>query len=102
MSGFEEELLVGFGDVVDRIVSTPVGTAPVIRKGRGGPAKHRYSWMRVYDEARERYGKPLTLLAAEGLMERVGEGDHVLIVTNSMRWMAPRVPQPWRGPSYWA
>jgi hypothetical protein len=86
---FEEELLVGFGDVVDRIVSTPVGTAPVIRKGRGGPAKQRYSWMRVYDETRERSGRPLALLAAEKLMESVGEGDHVLIVTNSHEMDGP-------------
>ncbi|MFQ6052691.1 MAG: glutamate cyclase domain-containing protein [Candidatus Bathyarchaeia archaeon] len=83
MSGLEEQLLVGFGDVVDRIVSTPAGTAPVIRKGRRGPRKLRYQWMLVYDEARKRYGRPLTLLAAERLKEDVGEGDHVLIVTNS-------------------
>jgi len=45
--------------------------------------------MRVYDETRERYGRPLTLLAAEMLLERVGEGDHVLIVTNSHEMDGP-------------
>ena len=89
LSKLYEQLIVGFGDIVDRIVSTPAGTAPIIRKGRGGPAKLRYSWMRVYDETRERYGRPLTLLAAERLMERVGEGDHVLIVTNSHEMDGP-------------
>ena len=47
MSELDERLLVGFGDVVDRIVATPSGTAAVLRKGRGGPVKERYSWMKV-------------------------------------------------------
>jgi hypothetical protein len=89
LSEFDEQLIVGFGDIVDRIVSTPVGTAPIIRKGRGGPAKLRYSWMRVYDETRERQGRPLTLLAAERLREEVGKGDYVLIVTNSHEMDGP-------------
>ncbi len=89
MSDLRGQLISGLGDVVDRIVSTPAGTAPIIRKGRGGPAKLRHPWMRVYDEARERYGRPLTLLAAEGLAERVGRGDHVLIVTNSHEMDGP-------------
>ena len=89
MSELDEQLIVGFGDIVDRIVYTPVGTAPIIRKGRGGPAKLRYSWMRVYDETRERQGRPLTLLAAERLREEVGKGDHVLIVTNSHEMDGP-------------
>ena len=89
MSDLDELLLVGFGDVVDRIVSTPVGTAPVIRKGRKGPAKSRYSWMQVYDDTRRRYGRPLTLLAAEKLKENISEGDYVLIVTNSHEMDGP-------------
>jgi hypothetical protein len=89
LSELDEQLIVGFGDIVDRIVSTPVGTAPIIRKGRGGPAKLRYSWMKVYDETRERQGRPLTLLAAERLREEVGRGDHVLIVTNSHEMDGP-------------
>ncbi|MCW3991460.1 MAG: DUF4392 domain-containing protein, partial [Candidatus Bathyarchaeota archaeon] len=84
-----EDLTVGFGDVVDRIVCTPAGTAPVIRRGRGGPVKSRYSWMRVYDDTRERFGRPLTLLAAEELRGRVGEGDYVLIPTNSYEMDGP-------------
>jgi len=83
MNDYNEEILVGFGDVIDRIVCTPVGTAPVIRRGRGGPLKVRYPWMKVYDETRERVGRPLTLLAAERLKERVGEGDYVIMATNS-------------------
>lgn len=89
MSELNEEFLVGFGDVVDRIVSTPSGTAPVIRRGRVGPSKSRYSWMRVYDETRERFGRPLTLLAAERLKECVGEGDYVVILTNSYEMDGP-------------
>ena len=89
MNELGEKLLIGFGDIIDRIVSTPAGTAPVMRKERGGPAKLRYSWMRVYDETRERYGRPLTLLAAEKLKERVSRGDFVLIVTNSHEMDGP-------------
>lgn len=89
MSEQEAELLVGFGDVVDRIVCTPVGTTPVIRKGLGGPLKSRYSWMKVYDDTRNRFGRPLTLLAAEKLKESVGEGDYVIIVTNSHEMDGP-------------
>jgi hypothetical protein len=36
---------------------------------------------RFYEAARERYGKPLSLCAAEGLAERVTAGDLVLITT---------------------
>lgn len=82
-------MIVGFGDVIDRIVSTVVGTAPSIRKGRGGPLKSRYRWMKVYDETRMRYGRPLTLLAAEKLKEVVGEGDYVIIATNSYEMDGP-------------
>lgn len=89
MSDLDERLLLGFGDIVDRIVSTPMGTAPIIRKGREGPAMLRYPWMKVYDETRERYGRPLTLLAAERLLESVGRGDHVLIITNSHEMDGP-------------
>ena len=89
LSNLREELLIGFGDVVDRIVCTPVGTAPVIRKGRRGPLKLRYSWMKVYDETRNRFNRPLTLLAAEKLKESIGEGDYVIIVTNSYEMDGP-------------
>ncbi len=89
MSDLDERLLLGFGDIVDRIVSTPMGTSPIIRKGREGPAMLRYPWMKVYDETREMYGRPLTLLAAERLLESVGRGDHVLIITNSHEMDGP-------------
>ena len=89
MSGHEGELLEGFGDVLDRIVATASGTAPVVRKGRDGPVKLGYSWMRVYDDTRKMYGRPLTLLAAEKLKENVKRGDHVLIITNSHEMDGP-------------
>lgn len=89
MKKLEDELMIGFGDIVDKIVSTPFGTAPLIRKGRGGPLKLRYSWMKVYDETRSRYGKPLTLLAAEKLKENVNANDYVLIITNSFEMDGP-------------
>jgi D-glutamate cyclase len=89
MTHLDEELLVGFGDVVDRLVSTTSGTVPLIRKGKGGQAKSRYSWMKVYDETRKRYGRPLTLLAAEKIVEAVKPGDHVLIITNSHEMDGP-------------
>jgi len=89
LTNLDEELLVGFGEVVDRLVSTPSGTVPLIRKGRDGVAKSRYSWMKVYDETRARYGRPLTLLAAEKIIENVKPGDYVLIITNSHEMDGP-------------
>ncbi len=89
MTKLDEELLVGFGEVVDRLVSTPSGTVPLLRKGRDGVAKSRYSWMKVYDETRARYGRPLTLLAAEKIIENVKPGDYVLIITNSHEMDGP-------------
>jgi hypothetical protein len=89
MNEFEENSILGFGEVIDRIISTPSGTAPVIRKGRDGPAKLRYSWIKVYEETRKRYGRPLTLLAAERLRDEVGEGDYVFIITNSIEMDGP-------------
>ena len=74
MSDIEAQILEGFGDTVDRIVATPSGAIPLLRKGRGGPVKNRYTWMKVYDETRRRYRRPLTLLAAEKLRERVTPG----------------------------
>jgi hypothetical protein len=84
-----EELLVGFGDVVDRIVCSNIGTASAIRLGQGGPLKSKYSWMKVYDETRRKVGRPLTLLAAEKLRKKVGKGDYVIIVTNSHEMDGP-------------
>ena len=84
-----EELLVGFGEVVDRIVSSPMGTTVVLRKGRDGPVKNHYNWIKVYDDTRRKYGRPLTLLAAEKLKETVGPDDFVIIVTNSHEMDGP-------------
>jgi hypothetical protein len=88
-SDIEAQLLEGFGDTVDRIVATPIGAVPLLRKGRSGPVKNRYTWMKVYDETRKRYGRPLTLLAAEKIIEHVKPGSHVLIVTNSHEMDGP-------------
>ena len=86
---FMEEVLIGFGDVIDRIVCTPVGSSPTMRYGRDGTPINRYKWMSVYDETRKKYGRPLTLLAAEKLKERVKEGDYVFITTNSVEMDGP-------------
>jgi hypothetical protein len=45
--------------------------------------------MKVYDEARQRYGRPLTLMAAEKLVEALKPDDHVLIITNSHEMDGP-------------
>lgn len=89
MDEFDKQILEGFGDTIDRIVATPSGTVPVLQNGRDGPKHNRYIWMKVYDETRARYGRPLTLLAAEKLLERVKPGDHVLIITNSHEMDGP-------------
>lgn len=89
MSEWPDEFLVGFGDVIDRIVCTPIGTAPLIRKGRGEELKSIYPWIKVYDDTRRRYGRPLTLLAAEKLKEKVKGKDFIFIVTNSIEIDGP-------------
>jgi hypothetical protein len=89
VSDIYESLLIGYGEVIDRLVATTTGTIPVLRKGRNGLIKSRYSWMKVYDETRARYGRPLTLLGAEKLIENVRAGDHVLIITNSLEMDGP-------------
>jgi nicotinamidase-related amidase len=48
-----------------------------------------YPWMKVYKETRERFGRPLTLLAAEKLKEKVKEGDYVFLVSNSIEMDGP-------------
>ncbi|MFX0011740.1 MAG: glutamate cyclase domain-containing protein [Candidatus Hermodarchaeota archaeon] len=45
--------------------------------------------MRVYDETRAKYRRPLTLLASEKLIECVQPSDYVLIVTNSVEMDGP-------------
>lgn len=87
---FKDQVLVGFGDVIDRIVCTTVGSTSVMRRGRDNDKPmNRYQWMKVYDDTREKYGRPLTLLAAEKLMEVVGESDYVFIVSNSFEMDGP-------------
>jgi hypothetical protein len=85
----KEKLRIGFGEVVDRIVSTQSGTVPVIQKGRDGPIKNRFDWMKVYDDTRKKYGRPLTLIAAEKIIENVNPGDYVFIITNSHEMDGP-------------
>jgi hypothetical protein len=90
MSDITQELLLGFGDVIDRLVCTPgIGQSPVTRKGRRGIIRNRYLWRKVYDDTRKRFGRPLTLLAAEKLIETVSDGDFVIIVTNSHEMDGP-------------
>jgi len=89
MKYFDAEVLEGFGDTIDRIISTPTGAIPVLRKGRDGETRNRYTWMYVYDETRAKYGRPLTLLAAEKLIEHVKPGDYMLILTNSVEMDGP-------------
>jgi hypothetical protein len=45
--------------------------------------------MKVYDETRRRYDRPLTLLAAEKLKESVGEDDYVIIMSNNHEMDGP-------------
>ena len=89
MDVLQKDVLEGFGETIDRIISTPMGAVPVLRKGRKGPARNRYSWIKVYDETREKYGRPLCLLAAEKLIDNVRPGDYVFILTNSHEMDGP-------------
>ncbi len=76
------EQLDPFGDTVDRLVTTGLGKLSHEALNPGiVPAVHA--------EARRIYGRPLTLLAAERLMETVERDDNVLIVANSIEMDGP-------------
>jgi len=71
-----------FGDIVDRLVTTPLGQLGQEELNPGiVPA--------VYAEARQKYGRPLTLLAAERLIGAVERDDNVVIMTNSEEMDGP-------------
>ena len=65
-----------YGEVIDRLVTTPVG------KSRGNMFQPMKA-VDMYDAARARFGRPLCLLAAEMISERVKRDDNVLILTGS-------------------
>lgn len=67
-------MLVGFGGIIEKIIVAQVRTVPVIRRVRDGPIKFRFSWMKIYDEKRKMYGRPLTLLADKKLRKSVELG----------------------------
>ncbi|NIM46321.1 MAG: DUF4392 domain-containing protein [Nitrososphaeria archaeon] len=68
------------GDNIDRLVTIEVRPRNFIR----GYIK------RLYEAARERAKRPLTLLAAEKLREEVGAGDQVIILTGFI--VPPLIP----------
>jgi hypothetical protein len=65
-----------YGEVIDRLVTTPVG------KSRGNMFQPMKA-VDMYDAARAKFGRPLCLLAAELISERVKRDDNVLILTGS-------------------
>lgn len=62
------------GDQVDRLITVEM-RPPGFMRGIIPP---------IYDQARRRLGKSLTLLAAEGLIGRIRKGDTVLITTGAV------------------
>jgi hypothetical protein len=69
------------GEYVDRLCNTEM-------RMKGLPRGVTYP---LYERARQKQGAPLTYLAANGLIERVHDGDYVLILTGA--GMAPWLPQ---------
>jgi len=70
-----------FGDIVDRLVSNSLGEnqGPLTNPVKGqNPKIHQ-----IYAAARERSNRPISLMAAEALKEKVRPQDAVLFVTNS-------------------
>ena len=62
---FSQEEITAMGEAVDQLIALDVGGRKVVRL--------------LYPFVRERYGRPLCLMAAEKLRERVSHGDFVLI-----------------------
>ena len=76
MSSIPVQDLEQYGEIIDRLVTTPVG------KSRGNlfqPMKI----VNMYEAARAKFERPLCLLAAEMIHQRVQPGDNVLILTGS-------------------
>ncbi len=59
------EDVIGMGEAVDELITLDVGGRKVVKL--------------LYPHVRERYGRPLCLMAAEKIGERVSHGDFVLI-----------------------
>ena len=68
--GFSKEKIELIGENVDRLVSLDVASREFINI--------------LYPPSRKRQGRPLCLLAAEKLRDRVGPGDFVLIAAGML------------------
>jgi len=69
MDTYQERLpedMCVMGEAVDALITLDVGGRKVVKL--------------LYPHVRERYGRPLCLMAAEKIYERVSHGDFVLIV----------------------
>lgn len=77
-----ERHLRHIGDTVDRLVTTSLGKL-------SHEALHHGIIPAVHAEARRISGEPLTLLAAERLLEAVDRDDNVVIITNSFEMDGP-------------
>lgn len=68
-----EDEKIGFGDTIDRLVTVPLFFRTLYQK--------RPVTFELYEAARNKMGSPLTMLAAERLVETVKKGDSVIITT---------------------
>lgn len=68
--GFSKEKIERIGENVDQLISLDISGRDFIKI--------------VYPYARERQGRPLCLLAAEKLRDRIAPGDHVLITAGML------------------
>jgi hypothetical protein len=70
-----------FGDVVDRLVSNALGEprGPLTDPVKGNNAKIGL----IYEAARAKFGRPISLMAAEMLQAKIKSNDIVLMITNS-------------------
>jgi hypothetical protein len=71
-----------FGDTVDRLITTGIGKL-------SHETLHQGVIQSVYEEARSQYGRSLSLMAAERLIDSVEPDDNVLILTNSIEMDGP-------------
>ncbi|MBI4279381.1 MAG: DUF4392 domain-containing protein [Armatimonadetes bacterium] len=70
------------GEYVDRLVTVTMKPKRRITKS-GSTLSQRDHVHRLYDTAREKLGAPLTYLAARLLLDRVGPGETVFLVTGA-------------------
>lgn len=82
----KKESSVWFGDAVDKLVANCLGEP---RGPLTNPTEGESKIVKMYDAARAKHGRPMSLMAAETLQSKVKPKDTVLLIANSHEMDGP-------------